>query len=667
MNKHLYEKLAITNIRKNGKLYLPYLLTIIGSMMFYYILTSIANNPTIYDTVTKKEAFKGAEFLCQILQAGSFVAALFAFIFLLYANSFVLKHQKKQLGLYRVLGMERKHIARIVTTEVVFIFAIGLVTALFFGILFDKLMLVLLFKIIGQTAQAGFHLSLAIVLRTLALAAGIAALVLLRSMLSVLSAKDVELLKSDKMGEQEPKNRPLYTLVGVVFLAIGYGIALHANNGGSAIMNFFPAALCVMAATYILFTAGSITLLKLLKKNKNYYYTTRHFISVSSLLYRMKQNANGLATICILSTAAIVVLSAGASLYANGERSINEQFPRMIQFATPVNEKDIANELLQNTLSECSMTAENAVTCTFAQGLFVKTENGIASLDSINSDSNSMTDLFTMMPDTFLLTLDEYNRFHQANETLSDTEILLYASDNFYTDDTLTYLDVTYKIKGTADHDCLDFIADTSMSLFSKLLIVVPNDEILQKFMGNQSLSSQVTWTGLDLSGSDEEILAFYHSLSEEYAANGITYELSAKQQEQDYFYSTYGGILFIGVVLGILFILSTAMIIYYKQISEGYEDKERFLIMQKVGLSKQEIKKSIHSQIMLVFFLPLAAAVIHSAVALKIVANCLRMVILVHMPTFILSTAIICILFPLVYMVVYKITSKEYYNIVNE
>ena len=486
-------------------------------------------------------------------------------------------------------------------------------------------------------------------------------------MLSVLSAKDVELLKSDKMGEQEPKNRPLYTLVGVVFLAIGYGIALHANNGGSAIMNFFPAALCVMAATYILFTAGSITLLKLLKKNKNYYYTTKHFISVSSLLYRMKQNANGLATICILSTAAIVVLSAGASLYANGERSINEQFPRMIQFATPVNQKDIANELLQNTLSECSMTAENAVTCTFAQGLFVKTENGIASLDSINSDSNSMTDLFTMMPDTFLLTLDEYNRFQQANETLSDTEILLYASDNFYTDDTLTYLDVTYKIKGTADHDCLDFIADTSMSLFSKLLIVVPNDEVLQKFMGDQSLSSQVTWTGLDLSGSDEEILAFYHSLSEEYAANGITYELSAKQQEQEYFYSTYGGILFIGVVLGILFILSTAMIIYYKQISEGYEDKERFLIMQKVGLSKQEIKKSIHSQIMLVFFLPLAAAVIHSAVALKIVANCLRMVILVHMPTFILSTAIICILFSLVYMVVYKITSKEYYNIVNE
>ena len=278
-----------------------------------------------------------------------------------------------------------------------------------------------------------------------------------------------------------------------------------------------------------------------------------------------------------------------------------------------------------------------------------------------------MADIFTMMPDTFLLTLDEYNRFHQANETLSDTEILLYASDNFYTNDTLTYLDVTYTIKGTADHDCLDFIADTSMSLFSKLLIVVPNDEVLQKFMGDQSLSSQVTWTGLDLSGSDEEILAFYHSLSEEYAANGITYELSAKQQEQDYFYSTYGGILFIGVVLGILFILSTAMIIYYKQISEGYEDKERFLIMQKVGLSKQKIKKSIHSQIMLVFFLPLAAAIIHSAVALKIVANCLRMVILVHMPTFILSTAIICILFSLVYMVVYKITSKEYYNIVNE
>lgn len=666
MNKHLYEKLAINNIRKNGKLYLPYLLTIIGSMMFYYILISIGNNPAIYDASTKVQAFKGADFLCRILQAGSFVSALFAFIFLLYANSFVLKHQKRQLGLYRVLGMERKHIARIVTTEVVFLFSIGLLSGLFLGILFDKLMLVLLFKIIGQTAPAGFSLAFDTVIGTVKLTAIIALLVLLRSMISVLSAKDIELLKSDKIGEKEPKNRPLYALVGVVFLAIGYGIALKADNAGAAINNFFPAALCVMYATYNLFTAGSIFILKLLKKNKNYYYTTKHFISVSSLLYRMKQNANGLATICILSTAAIVVLSAGASLYANGERSINEQFPRMIQLFTTVAEKDSSNEILEKTLTESTMTAQNMVTCTYGEGIFVKTANGIVPFTRENT-GDSMTDIFTMVPDSFLMTIEEYNHFNNTQETLSDNEILLYASDNFYMNDTLTYLDETYQIKGIADKSCLDFIADSSMALFSKLLIVVPNEEVLQKFMSEQSLSSQITWTGFDLNESDEEILAFYHSLSEEFAANGIPCELSAKQQEQEYFNSTYGGILFIGVVLGMLFILSTAMIIYYKQISEGYEDKERFLIMQKVGLSKEEIKNSIHSQVMLVFFLPLVVAVIHSAVALKIVASCLRLVILVHMPTFIMSVAATCVLFSIVYMIVYKITSKEYYNIVNE
>ena len=422
MNKHLHEKLALNNIRKNGKLYLPYLLTIIGGMLFYYILTSIGNNPHIYNEVTGQEAFKGAETLCVILQAGSVVAAIFAGIFLLYANSFVLKHQKKQLGLYRVLGMERKHIVRTITTEVVFLYAVGLLFALFLGILFDKLMLVLLFKIIGQAAPAGFTFSSVAITRTLALAVGISLLILLRSMISVLSAKDVELLKSDKVGEKEPKGRPIYTLVGIVFLAIGYGIALRTNNSGAAINNFFPAALSVMVATYILFTAGSITLLKLLKKNKNYYYTTGHFISVSGLLYRMKQNAGGLATICILSTAAIVVLSAGASLYTNGEYSINEQFPRMIQLVTPSSERDTANALLQDALSESAMTAQNAVTCTYNQGQYVKTADGIAPLTNwFAANSGSISDMFTMVPDAFVITLDEYNRFNQTAETLSDT------------------------------------------------------------------------------------------------------------------------------------------------------------------------------------------------------------------------------------------------------
>ncbi len=661
MNKHLYENLAITNIQKNRKIYLPYLLTTIGSMIFFYILISIGSNPNIYNLTTHAEAFKGASTLCSILQSGSFVASTFAVIFLFYANGFVLKHQKKQLGLYRVLGMERKHIVRIISTEILLIFTVGLVLSLFFGILFDKLMLVLLFKIIGQTAPAGFFLNINAIWETVKLTVSIVVLILLRSIISVLSAKDVELLKSEKLGEREPKNRPLYALIGVVLLGIGYHIALKSTNVGSAINNFFPAALLVMVATYILFTAGSISILKVLKKNKKYYYTTKHFISISGLLYRMKQNAAGLATICILSTAAIVVLSAGAALYANGERSINEQFPRTIYFLADTASKETTQQLLQDTLSEQDFDAEDMLQCSYGTSLFSKTETGLEPL------GNSSFLGFDKIPDTYILTLEEYNRFYQTAETLQENEILLYDSDNFYTGETLTYLDTTYQIKGIADNDCLTYIANSSMVMFSKLLIVVPNDTVLQKFMSDTENATLITWTGFNSSHDIEKIISFSNRLSEVFTENNLMFELFVKQLEQETFYNMYGGILFVGVTLGILFILSTVMMIYYKQISEGYEDRERFLIMQKVGLSKQEIKKSIHSQILLVFFLPLITAIIHSAVALKIVASCLGLVVIVHMPTFIASVAVTCVIFSMIYMVIYKITSRQYYNIVNE
>lgn len=659
MNKHLYEKMAVTNIRKNAKIYLPYLITTIGSMMFYYILTSLGSNPNIYNVTTRTEVFKGASTLCGILQSGSFLAAVFAFIFLLYANSFVLKHQKKQFGLYRVLGMERKHIVRIISFEVLLIFAVGLIGALFLGILFDKFMLVLLFKIIGQTAKAGFALNVNAILQTLFLTGIIAALILVKSLFSILLTKDVELLKSESVGEKEPKNRPISTLLGFILLGIGYSIALKSTNAGTAMNNFFPAALLVLASTYELFTAGSVSILKFLKKNKNYYYKTKHFISVSGLLYRMKQNAAGLATICILSTAAIIVLSAGAALYANGERSINEQFPRMVHYVTSLDSADNADKILTTTLTEKDFEAKNFITCSFTSTLLMKTETGFEPL----GDSGFTG--FENIPDTFILTLDEYNRFNGTNETLQESEILLYASDNFFTGETLTYLDKTYQIKGTANNSCLTYITDTSMSLFSKLLIVVPNENVLKDFASDKELAPQLTWMGFDSDQSTEEIVAFSKDLTDAFSSNNISCEVSVKQVEREAFYSMYGGILFVGVTLGILFIISTVMIIYYKQISEGFEDRERFLIMQKVGLSKEEIKKAIHSQIMLIFFLPLVTAIIHSAVALKIVANCLRMVVVVHMPTFVLSVLVTCVLFSVVYGVVYKITSREYYLIV--
>ena len=659
MNKHIYEKMAVSNILKNGKIYLPYLLTVMGSMMFYFLLTSIGSNPAIFNMETGTGAFKGALTLCGIIQSGAFVSATFIFIFLLYANSFVLKHQKKQLGLYRILGIERRHMIKIIFVEVLFIFGIGLVSGLFLGILFDKLMLVVLFKIIGQPVQEGFSTNFNAVLHTLVLILVIAAIILVYNVLSVIFTKDIDLLKSEKAGEKEPKNRPLYTTLGLIVLAAGYYIALKNSNSGAAINNFIPAAFCVMYATYVLFISGSISLLKLLKKNKKFYYTTKHFISVSGMIYRMKQNAAGLATICVLSTGAIIVLSAGVSLYANGERGINEQFPREIQFYAQTVSGDFVEETIKDTMNEQGFSLEGMVRCSYGTSIFEKTETGIKEMESAQFTG------FDNIPDTYILTIDEYNRFNNTDEILNDGEILLYSSNKFYTKDTLSYKDKTYKIKGMADDSCLDYITNYSMSLFSKLLIIVPNEDVFNQFM-SASYDSVITWIGFDSSEDIEEIISVANTVNEALIANGLTSEFKIKQIEQDEFYSMYGGILFVGAVLGVLFILSTVMIIYYKQISEGFEDKERFIIMQKVGLSKEEIKGVIHSQIMMVFFIPLITAIVHSAVALKIVAKCLEMVVAVHLPTFVISVAVTCVVFSIVYMVVYKITSKEYYKIVN-
>lgn len=666
MNKQIYKKLALTNLKKNPKLYVPYLLTMAGCMFFYYILTSLGNNPFLYDSATGRAAFKAAELLCPILQTGSFVAAFFSFIFLLYANSFVLKYQKKQLGLYRVLGMERKHLIRIVMLETFLMFAVGFIGAIFLGFLFDRLMLVLLFRIIHQPLPEGFFINTTALSHTILFMLLLTILILLRSIFSILRTKDIDLLKSEQRGEKEPKNHFILAIVGFLFLGGGYYAALSAHGTSQALSNFFPAAICVILGTYALFMAGSISILKLLKKNKNYYYTTRHFISLSGMLYRMKQNAAGLATICILSSAAIVVLSSGLCLYTSGNRSINKQFPRSVQISVAKEEGSDCSGTLLNilnaTASETKTPLEHVVYCNCSNAIFEL--NGNELLRKTGSSYANIENI----PDTYVVTLEEYNRFNNTSETLSEHEILLYGSDKIFNDDTLIFDGVTYQIKGTANPTCLTYLADYSMSLFSKLFIVVPDEETLLELLPKDyAFSGSYAYLGFDVNASDDNVKNFTTALSKALEAENIQHTITLKAEEESLFFGTYGGLFFVGILLGVLFLLCTVMIIYYKQISEGYNDRERFLIMQKVGLSKKEIKQSIHSQVMLLFFLPLITAIIHSTVALNIVADCLRLVLIVHMPTFIASVAATCVLFSICYCIVYKITSKEYYLIVNE
>lgn len=670
MNKHIYWKLALTDLKKNTKVYVPYLLTFMGSMLFYYILLSLSGNPAIYDVNTKKEGFYGAATLCSILRSGCFVAAFFSFIFLLYANSFVQKQQKKQLGLYRVLGMERRHVAAIIVIETILLFSVGLITALFFGILFDKLLLLLLLRIIRQEVSEGFFLNTNAIYHTFGLTLWLTLIILLCQIFSISRTKDIDLLKSDHSGEHEPKSRLLLTLFGLVLTGVGYYLTLTSQNTLQSIQRFFPAAFSVILGTYALFIAGSIAILKLLKKNRNFYYHTRHFISVSGMLYRMKQNAAGLATICILSSAAIVVISAAVCLYSQGEHSISQRYPRSVQMYLPYEEDleqiQVYENYVKETAHSCNTVYEDFIYCNYANSVFHMDGNTLSILENVYAMD------IVHMPDTYVMTLQEYNRFHNTTITLGENEILLYDADQIFPHDTLEFEGHIYQIKEAPLTECLTYIKNYSMSLFSTLLIVVPDRDTFYHFLSetfkeDTPYAAPVCYMGINMDVSAETTKNFADKLQKTIDGKLQYADITLRTQEEIFFYNTYGGLFFVGIVLGILFLICTVMIIYYKQISEGYHDRERFLIMQKVGLSKKEIKQAIHSQVMLLFFLPLVTAIIHSAVALHIVANCLKLVMIVHLPTFVISVAVTCMVFALVYGIVYKITSGEYYRIVNE
>lgn len=664
MSKHIYTRLSLTNFSKNKKMYLPYFLTICGSILFFFILTSLSSNTLIYDRTTGAEAFKGASLLSMVLVTGKGVTSLFATIFLLYANSFVLKNQKKQLGLYRVLGMERKHMVRLIFLENFFIYGMGLVVGVLSGILLDKLMLSGLFRIIGKKAPSGFYINVAAISDSVKLAVLIAVIIMFVSFITIVRTKDIDLLKSDKKGEREPKNRIVLAFLGVVILVAGYIIAHIPNNAFDGIKYFFPAAFLVIIATYILFTAGTIAVLKALKSNKKYYYKTRHFISISGLLYRMKQNAAGLATICILSTSAIVVLSAGTALYANGQKSINEMYPKDVQIRVAGDSKGIVSDIInqQNSKKYELLDRDEVV---YYTGLFEIEGNEFKGIDK----NNTMD--FGSIPDVYVISQDEYNRISGQNVSLNENEILLAQNGEWEFDSKVKLNGKEYNIVSEAKSDVIEYIQDPTMTLFSKILIVTDSVDTAKEMTATATNytsdeMSSVVYIQFNMNESDDEVTEFTKNIDSKLSENDITGLVACKSEAQDTFNSIYGGIIFIGAILGLLFIMSTAMIIYYKQISEGYEDNSRFEIMQKVGLTKREIRKTIHSQILLVFFLPLVTAIVHAAFALKLVANCLKMVVIVHMPTFILSFIATCVVFSVLYVIVYLLTTREYYNIVN-
>ncbi|AWI04486.1 ABC transporter permease [Clostridium drakei] len=646
MNKLFYPKLAVINIKKNSKTYFPFILTCICTIMMFYIMHAISINKGLDGT-------SGAQSLKTILSLGTIVIGIFSAIFLFYTNSFLIKRRKKEIGLYNVLGLEKKHIAKILCYECIFTSAISLIIGLIGGIILNKLMFLLLIKMLNFKVYFGFSVSMPSVVKTLIVFISIFFLNLLSNLFQIKILKPIELLKGSEQGEKEPKTKWIMTIIGVTALCTGYGIALNVKSPISALLLFFGAVILVMIGTYAIFTAGSIAVLKFLRKQKNFYYKTGNFISVSGMMYRMKQNAVGLANICILSTAVLVMLSTTISLYAGMEDFLKFRYPRDIVItARETNENQIQklNETLDSELKSSKIDIKDKIQY-MNNSLEVVEKNGKFLTVSKNTDKSKVS-VIEVIP------VSDYNRLQGKNVTLRDDEVILFSKVKGYDDNTINIDSKVFKVRQRLDKP-VEGLNNSMMDVVDTYVIFVNNVDAV----GNKGFKEYTI--SFNISGANKDIISTSDKLNKKFVQNKMKAGVESAVSGKEEFLSVYGGLFFLGIFLGTLFLMATVLIIYYKQISEGYEDKERFEIMQKVGMDKSEIRKTIRSQVLMVFFLPLVFTIIHIAFAFPMITKMLALLGLKNVNLFILSTSMTIIVFAAIYTLVFSLTARAYYKIV--
>lgn len=658
MNNLFYPRMAVTNIKKNSKFYFPYFLTCISTVTMFYIMHMISINKGL-------SKMPGAGSLKTVMGFGTVVIGIFSTIFLFYTNSFLMKRRKKELGLYNILGMEKKHIAKILLLETM-ITAVGTITiGLLSGIVLSKLIFLILFKVINFSVPLNFFISTSSLVGTVLLFTGIFFVTLLWNLLQITMSKPIELLKGGNIGEREPKSKVLITIIGLITLGAGYFIALTTESPLDAIPLFFVAVVLVIIGTYCLFTSGSIALLKMLRKNKNYYYKTKNFVSVSGMIYRMKQNAVGLANICILSTMVLVMLSTTVSLYIGVEEQLENRYPKdlaMTLYQPTEKEITLALQAVKDTVDRNHMPINNLLDYRYLS--FVAKKVGDTFIT--DREANSMDNLQKL----FFITEDEYTRVTGEEIHLSENEVLIHSSNGKMSDH-FNLFNKEYRI---LQHlSSFPLRGEYTSIVLNIHYIVVKDQATLNEIYENQleaysdRASEYQYYLSFDMEGEKEEKIDIYREVVQELREiEDVAFSIENRQSMEDEIYVFYGGFLFLGLFLGTLFLMATVLIIYYKQISEGYDDKDRFEIMQKVGMSLEEVKNSVKSQIIKVFFLPLMMAIIHIIAAFKMITKLLAVMNLTNIPLFMICTVATILIFGLIYGVVYSLTAKVYYRIVS-
>lgn len=673
MKKGIYSRLALTGIKKNKKLYIPYILTCICMVMMFYIITFLSSSDMMMN-------YPGGETMRGILGFGVYVIGFFAVIFLFYTNSFLVRRRKKEFGLYNILGMVKRNIARVMLWETLFIGAFSIVLGMALGVLFSKLAELVMVNIMSMDVTFGVTIDYKAIYYTVVLFAVIFFLILLNSLRQVHLSNPIALLHSENAGEKPPKANWFFAVLGVLILGCAYYLAVTIKDPVTTLAAFFFAVIMVIVATYLIFISGSVAFCKILQKKKNYYYKTNHFVSVSSMSYRMKRNGAGLASICILCTMVLVMISSTVCLYWGKEDSLRERYPRNINVTmTSQIYSDLISQDADDVAKRTFETAENmgytpvnAIDYTMLSFVSYMRDGEIV----LDEDENGFNYVSGDLWKIFIVSLDDYNRLTGSQENLDEDEVMIYTSkDMDYNYDVL-------KIKGQEPLNIKKVVTDfenngvDTMQTIPALYIFVPDLEVQVQKISEQSqdaLGNINRFVGYDLEATDQQQTDVFSEIydwlrtSQVNSADGSMYVyVEGSANEKLEFFGIYGGLFFLGIILGIVFIFAAVLIMYYKQVSEGYEDQSRFEIMQKVGMTKREIKKSINSQMLTVFFMPLIAAGVHLAFAFPMIYKMLILLGLVNKVFLIMVTVGCFLLFALLYMLVYKITSRAYYSIVS-
>ena len=670
MHKGIFSRLAKQNIRNNKTTYIPYIITCIFCIAMIYMMEFLRDCPTL------DQAVRQADEVRMIVFTGEIVVEIFCIIFLIYSNSFLMKRRQKEIGLYNILGLERNHIGIVMFLETIITSIGSLAGGIAAGIIGSKLALLLLLKLLHIPSVLGFYISVKGIFTCLFMFGIVFLMILFLNLAKIHLSRPVELLRGNNTGEKEPAAKWLMALIGFICLGAGYYLAVTTESPIKAITIFLLAVILVMAGTYLLFTAGSIVILKFLRRRKSFYYRTGNFISISGMLYRMKQNAIGLASICILSTGVLLMISMTVSIYFGMNDIMLNRYPYDVDMSvTSISEDECqtAIEAFEKAIADNKVPVEKSVEEIYLDIVCSKNGDQIL-IKPANTIRNSDSVLVLS-----LLDQAEYERLTGISANLNDGEIFAWYPSAVQKD-SVTVDETEFTVKKWLDKNPLtcgeDAVSDNA--------VLVVTDEDFKKFdemrtemyKGVSSAPAGEDLTlhlGLDITGSETDKIDFGTPVMEvvkDLKKNGGLSENSwitsgIRQQEYESYYADNGSLLFIGIFLGSLFLMGTAMIIYYKQISEGYEDQKRFEIMQKVGLSRREVRSSVRRQILMVFFLPLLMAMLHITMAFPMIRRMLLLFGMTNTKLFIGCTAGTVLIFAVVYGLIYLMTARSYYHIV--